>query len=268
MKISVISTVRNEESSIKLFLNSIIKQTKKPDEFIIVDGGSTDKTCDILKMYKRKYRWIKIFQLVGANIAKGRNYAISKSKNEVIVGADAGTKYNKDWLENLINNFKGDIGFGQTLPLIESKFQKILSKKMKQRFGSSRNTIFKKNVWKKVGGYPEDLNMAEDTVFNERVKKAGFKVELIPDAIGYWGMRDNLEDVKKQFYDYGFWDGVAYKKYKVLPVKSKIAVIGLSILYPFYPLFLIASKFSLSIKIDVVRRFAYLKGFWRGFLGG
>lgn len=266
MKISVISTVKNEERNIKSFLDSIVWQTKKPDEFIIVDGGSTDKTYEILKEYSKKRKWVKPFQKKGTNIPQGRNYAIEKAKNDIIISADAGTKFKKDWLENLIKNFKGDVGFGQTLPLIKNNFQKILSKKMKQRFGSSRNIIFKKSVWKKIGGYPKDLNMAEDTVFNERIKKAGFKMELIPDAIGYWEMRENIDGLKKQFYNYGYWDGIAYRKYKILPIKHKIAVMGLLILSPLYPLFLLASKFSLSIKIDVVRRSAYLKGFIKGFL--
>jgi len=91
-------------------------------------------------------------------------------------------------------------------------------------------------------------------------------MELIPDAIGYWEMRENIDGLKKQFYNYGYWDGIAYRKYKILPIKHKIAVMGLLILSPLYPLFLLASKFSLSIKIDVVRRSAYLKGFIKGFL--
>jgi len=266
MKISIISTVLNEEKNIEKFLNSILNQTTKSDEIIIVDGGSKDKTYDILKKYAKKNKKIRVFQEKDINISKGRNYAIEKAKNDIIISTDAGTEFKKDWLENLIRNFKGDVGFGQTLPLIKNNFQKILSKKMKQRFGSSRNIIFKKSVWKKIGGYPEDLNMAEDTVFNERIKKAGFKMELIPDAIGYWEMRENIDGLKKQFYNYGYWDGIAYRKYKILPIKHKIAVMGLLILSPLYPLFLLASKFSLSIKIDVVRRFAYLRGFWKGFL--
>ena len=265
MKSSVVSTVKNEENNIRQFLDSLLKQTKKPDEFIIVDGGSTDKTYGILKEYSKKHKWIKPFQKKGTNIPQGRNYAIEKAKNDIIISADAGTEFKKDWLENLTKGFNGEVGFGQTLPLIKNDFQKILAKKMRQRFGSSRNIIFKKNVWEKVGGYPEDLNMAEDTVFNERVKGVGFKMELIPNAVGYWEMRKNIDGLKKQFYNYGYWDGIAYRKYKILPIRHKIAVMGLLILFPLYPLFLLFSKFSLSIRIDVVRRFAYLRGFFKGY---
>jgi glycosyltransferase involved in cell wall biosynthesis len=269
IKISLISTVLNEEKVIKYFINSIVKQTKKPDEFIIVDGGSKDKTYKILKEISKNHYWIKVYQKIGANISEGRNYAIKKSKNGIIVVCDSGTIYKKDWLEKLIKEFKeknADVGFGKTLPLTKTKFQKILAKSIKQRFGSSRNIIFKKRVWEKIGGYPEDLRIGEDTLFNERIKKQNFNIILIPNAIGYWEMRNNLNDFKKQFYNYGYWDGIAYKKYHLLPLHHKIAVLGITILIPFYPIFFILSLFSLSIKVKLIKRINYVLGFWNGVL--
>ena len=47
MKVSLVVTVLNEEPSIAALLESILSQTKKADEIVIVDGGSTDKTIDI-----------------------------------------------------------------------------------------------------------------------------------------------------------------------------------------------------------------------------
>ena len=49
MKISFISTVYNEEKTIIKFINSLLTQSKLPNEIIIVDGGSTDKTTMIIK---------------------------------------------------------------------------------------------------------------------------------------------------------------------------------------------------------------------------
>ena len=52
MKISLISTVLNEEQTIDKFLDSILNQSVKPDEVVITDGGSRDKT--LLKIENRK----------------------------------------------------------------------------------------------------------------------------------------------------------------------------------------------------------------------
>jgi len=265
MKISMIATVLNEETNIKRVINSIFKQTKRPDEIVIVDGGSKDRTYKILQEYAKRYRLLKVFQKKGANIPQGRNVAIEKTKNNIIVVIDAGTVYEKNWLKNLAGGFRRDVGFGKTIPLGRDNFQKKLAKVMGQRFGSIRNMIFKKEVWKAVGGCPEDLYMADDTVFNERIKRAGFKINYIPNAISYWEMRKNLKELKKQFYNYGYWDGIAYKRYGILPTKSKVLIIAITILSPFYPLLWMMSQTSLFIKIYFTRFFAYMGGFWKGF---
>lgn len=265
-KVSAIATVLNEERNVRDFIDSIIMQTKKPDEFMVIDGGSNDATYKILKEYSKKHRWIKTYQLKGANISQGRNFAIKKTRNEIILGVDAGTKYEKNWIEEMVKAFSCDVGFGRTLPLIENEFQKVLAKQMKQKYGSSRNIILKKSVWANIGGYPEDLDIGEDTFFNEKIKRKGFVTQKISEAIGYWEMRKNLEEVKKQFFRYGYWDGYAYRKYKILPLKNKIAVIGLAILLPLYPFFWLISGISLELKIKIARRFNYIVGFLRGYI--
>lgn len=261
----MISTVLNEEKNIDFFIKSLLNQTKRPNEIIIVDGGSTDKTYEILKKFSNKNKILKVYQKKGLNISQGRNYAISKAKNEIIAGVDAGTKYNLDWLEKMSKGFRGDFCFGKTLPLINSHFQKILAKKMRQQFGSARNMIFKKSVWHKVGGYPEDMKIAEDSVFYARLEKKGVKIYFIPDAVGYWEMRKNLKELEKQFYKYGYWGGIGYKKYKILNTKRRFVIFLLTISIPLYPLFWFLSKFSYSIKMSITMRYSYLKGFYKGF---
>jgi len=212
MKVSLITTVKNEEENIKEFLNSIIKQTKKPDEFIIVDGGSTDRTFRILKQYSKKYRWIKVYQFRNINIARGRNYAIKKAKNKIIAVTDAGCKIDKRWLEYitkpLIKN-KADFVAGNYKALSKNNFEyfqgllvvKSGSKLMPSR-ASSRSIAFKKQIWTKIKGYPEKFLTGEDTQFNIKVFSK-FKVVYEKKAIVYWRMRPNIRAFFKQFFLYG-----------------------------------------------------------------
>ena len=53
-KISLISTVYNEEANISAFLQSYKKQTRTADEYIIVDGGSTDTTVSIIENFSKE----------------------------------------------------------------------------------------------------------------------------------------------------------------------------------------------------------------------
>jgi len=230
IKVSLITTILNEESTIEEFLKSIINQTKKPDEFIIVDGGSSDRTYEILKKYAKKYKWIKIYQVKGASIGKGRNYAIEKTKNEIIACTDAGCILDKNWLREITKPFKDknvDVVVGVYKPHYTNGFEYfqglvVITKPEKIFLNpsrmSSRSIAFKKSVWKKVKGYPT-LSTGEDTEFNIKLIENDCKFAFAKKAIVYWRMRKSLRDFAKQFYKYGVGDrksGNIWKMKKIL----------------------------------------------------
>ncbi|GIW62602.1 MAG: hypothetical protein KatS3mg090_0428 [Patescibacteria group bacterium] len=61
IKVSVCTVVLNEEKTIKDLLESLVNQTQRTDEIILIDGGSKDKTLMIIKYFQRKYPFIKLF---------------------------------------------------------------------------------------------------------------------------------------------------------------------------------------------------------------
>ncbi len=108
MKISFVTTVLNEENTINLLLESLVAQTKNPDEIIIVDGGSTDRTIDIIQKAKTKNQKLKsklkIIQKVG-NRSVGRNEGIKKATGNIIVISDAGCVLDRDWIKEITKPF-------------------------------------------------------------------------------------------------------------------------------------------------------------------
>ncbi|MFH1311221.1 MAG: glycosyltransferase [Nanoarchaeota archaeon] len=271
MKVSLICTIWNEEENIRGLLDSIKNQTMQPNEFVIVDGGSTDNTIKILKDYKKTYKILKIIETEKCNIAEGRNIAIKNAKNDIIIGADGGgCVYHKDWIKNMVKGFNGQIGFGRTLPRAKDRFQRIMGRSLTKNgnYGSSRNIIFAKKIWKEVGGYPEDFYGGEDTLFNERIFNKGYKAVRIYDAVGYRAMRSTYKGLYNQFKNFGHWDGVNFKHYGRVPKKYLLAVI---LSYFAIPVGIVLSPlllFSTWLRIFYVKRWGYFIGFHRGFFFG
>ena len=94
-KVSLILTVKNEEKSINILLESILSQNKMPNEIVIVDGGSIDKTIEIIKEYKDSLP-IKLIQKKGINVPRGRNIAIANSKYPIIAVTDGGCRLDQN----------------------------------------------------------------------------------------------------------------------------------------------------------------------------
>lgn len=265
VKVSQICTLKNEEYSIKEFIDSLLSQSRSPDDIIIVDGGSTDRTVEILKSYIENGASMKLITESGANIARGRNIAIKNAKYDIIASTDAGCRVEKDWLKYLIKPFEEDPSVDVVSGWYEadarSWFESCvaefsypkLSQVVKDSnlfLPSSRSVAFKKSCWEKVGGYPEWLYTAEDTLFDIKLKEVGCKFYFAKNAIVYWRVRSSLKSFLKQQYLYAKGNGEA----KLFP--PKVLIVGsilqiflavLSLYNSIYLILLIAWTFKYAL---------------------
>src|SRR3990172_10714219 len=100
MKVSICLTVLNAEKSISPLMESLRDQSKRAEEIVVVDGGSKDKTIEILKHHQKKDRRIKLL-LENCLRARGRNLAVELAGSEIIAMTDAGCIAHNDWLEKI-----------------------------------------------------------------------------------------------------------------------------------------------------------------------
>jgi len=221
MKVSVISTVYDEGEELKPMMESLLVQSRPPDEIVIVDGVSDDGTWGILQQYADDYDRIKVLQQE-CNIAEGRNRAVEAASHDIILGIDGGCVAEKEWVEKMLAKFDqgADAVAGMFKPLADNVFETVQgivitgsytpeALEKGERAPSSRSIGFRRSVWEEAGGYPEDLYTGEDTRFNSRVQSEGYTFTPAPDAVVAWHMRPTFKDLWKQYLRYGEGDARA-----------------------------------------------------------
>ncbi len=221
-QVSLILTVRNEADNLPCLLESIMAQTLRPRDIVIVDGGSTDGTQAIARSYMDRLP-VRLLDKPGANISEGRNAAIRMAVYDVIVVTDAGVRLDPGWLEAIIEPLReGDTGVDVASGFFVADPQTTFERAMGATvlpavedidpatfLPSSRSVAFRKLAWAKAGGYPEWLDYCEDILFDMRLKETVHSFVFVPEAIAYFRPRPTLRDFYVQYYKYARGDGKA-----------------------------------------------------------
>lgn len=221
--VSLILTVKDEAASVEALLESIADQVLAPDEIILVDGGSSDGTLEIVKAWTHRLN-LTLLAAPGANISTGRNLALAHASGEIVAVTDGGVRLDPCWLERLTAPFtkesaeQPDVvgGFFRADP--RTLFEWTLGATTlpdaaeidASRFlPSSRSVAFRRSWYRAGIQYPEWLDYCEDLILDLRLRRAGARFRFQPSAFVWFRPRSTPKAFWRQYYHYARGDGKA-----------------------------------------------------------
>ena len=113
MKVSIIIPVYNVEQYLNQCIDSVLSQTYKNIEILLINDGSTDNSPQICKEYEQKNSNIKLINKENGGASDARNVGIMESTGDYIMFLDSDDFYNNDFLTNVMNYIqdKGNLDF-------------------------------------------------------------------------------------------------------------------------------------------------------------
>ena len=225
--IAVIIPTLNEEKFIAQCLDSVISQSYPIEDIdlMVIDGGSSDKTRDIIHNYHEKYPNIRLIDNPGKIQSIAFNIGVNNSDAPYIVRLDAHAIYDREYI-NLCyellrsNQLYGNVGGIWNICPQSSKFSSKVNAIVNQlkfgiggaafRVGAEAGPVdtvpfgaFPRNVILELGGMREDLARGEDNEFNSRIKKAGYVIYLDPRIKCTYYARPDLKSSCRQMFNNG-----------------------------------------------------------------
>ncbi len=164
--VSIIVPCYNQSEWLDEALESVVKQTYKNWECIIVDDGSSDGSAEVAKEWlKRDDRYAYFFQ-VNSGLSSARNKGIAQSSGEFILPLDSDDKVGPRYIELAVQKFQSEPNL--KLVYCKAKMFGIKSGPWKLPHYSLKNlavrniifcsALFKKKDWRKIGGYDPKMD--------------------------------------------------------------------------------------------------------------
>ncbi len=228
--VSIICPVYNEERYIARCVDSVLDSDwpRGEMELLLVDGGSTDRTREIIKEYAAKYPFIRLLDNPDKIVPPAMNIGIRESKGDVIVRIDAHSAYSPDYIPKLAAGLKDlnadNVGATWHTGVLNATPKTLTIREvLTNRFGVG-NAVFRtgtdtirevdtvpfgcwpRRVFDIYGFFDTRLTRNQDIELNKRIKRGGGKIYLLPEALCTYYARETYRAVARNNFQNGKWN--------------------------------------------------------------
>ncbi len=226
--ISVVVPVYNEEKYLEGCLSSMLAQDYPQSrmEWIFVDGGSTDRTRELLEGYRARFPGlICVLDNPHRTVPYAMNIGIRASRGEYIIRLDVHAEYAPDYFSSCISVLcltGADNAGGVMVTKARTRAGRTIAKLVSSSFGVGNSGFrigasdgftdtvpfgaFRREIFRRVGLYDERLTRNQDSELNYRIIRAGGKIYLSHKIKLAYYCRDSVDGIIKMARLNGKWN--------------------------------------------------------------
>lgn len=223
--VSIVVPMLNERGHILSCLTSMAAQTYPLDkiEVLVVDGGSTDGSVELVSDLRRDRPWLRLIANPERRASAAFNRGIEAATGDVVFLVSSHGEVGPDFVERSVRaleetaaagvggvlRHQGDdpagiaIGMAMTSPVgMASPFRYATSRRNVDTIG---HPAYRREVLDEVGPFDETLERNSDYELNYRIRKAGHDLLFDPEIVTLYRPRGSLTELARQFWGYGRW---------------------------------------------------------------
>ena len=234
VRVSVIVPFRNAARYLRDLLTSIATQhLHESYEVVLVNNGSEDGAREIACEFVATRRWRLVDATRVANGSYARNAGASVAVGELLLFLDADDVITPGYFQAMVDALDGNEFVTSRVDCLalnaawlHRAHEPWNSEELQVVYGflpsSGGNVGVRREVFLRVGGYPEDFRACQDTVFAWRVQLAGTPLHFVERAVYQYRYRDSLRALYSQACNWGRGDAQLYRTFRSqgMPARS------------------------------------------------
>jgi succinoglycan biosynthesis protein ExoA len=220
--VTVVVPALNEEHFIGPCLDSILSQDQTNLQVLVVNGGSTDRTGEVVREYAARDPRVALLRRPGETIAGSLNAGLQAAKGRWLVRVDAHSRIPQGYVSALVDHLRsgqwGGVG-GRKDGVATSPTGQAIGAALSSRFGVGNSVYhhgtkvgvvdhvpfgaYPTSLLRGIGGWDERLEANEDFELDYRLRRQGHRLLFDPELAIAWQNRQSLGELFRQYRRYG-----------------------------------------------------------------